>query len=64
MVKVPKSPKPKPAKLHVEIPRANWERVEAYLQAYNEDAGRMTPKIKLAHVVNMALVQFLSGKEL
>ena len=64
MVKALKNPKPKPTKLHVEIPRANRERIEAYLKAYNEDEGRMTPKIKLAHVVNMALVQYLTGREL
>jgi hypothetical protein len=63
MAKAPKNPRPKPSKLHVEIPRANWDRIQGYLKAYNEDEGRMTPKIKLAHVVNMALVQFLSGKE-
>jgi hypothetical protein len=62
MVKAAKSAKPKSTKLHVEIPRANWERIEAYLKAYNEDEGRTTPKIKLAHVVNSALVQYLTGR--
>ncbi len=62
MVKAGKSEKPRSTKLHVEIPRANWERIEAYLKAYNEDAGRMTPKFKLAHVVNLALVQYLTGR--
>jgi len=62
MVKSAKNDNVKPAKLHLEIPRANWDRVESYLKAYNEDAGRMTPKIKLAHVVNLALAQFLSRR--
>ena len=62
MVKPAKNGKVKAAKLHLEMPRANWERVEAYLKAYNEDEGRMTPKFKLAHVVNLALAQFLTGR--
>ncbi len=62
MVKAMKSGKPKSTKLHVEIPRANWERIEAYLKTYNEGEGRTTPKIKLAHVVNLALVQYLNGR--
>jgi hypothetical protein len=64
MVKAVKNAKPKSTKLHVEIPRTNWERIEAYLKAYNEDAGRITPKYKLAHVVNLALVQYLTGRGL
>ncbi len=62
MVKALKGGKPKSTRLHVEMPRANWERIEAYLKAYNESDLRQTPKIKLAHVVNMALVQYLRGK--
>jgi len=62
MVKSVKSTKKKPNKLHVEIPRTNWERIEAYLMAYNEDEARMTPKLKLAHVVNLALVQYLAQR--
>ena len=62
MVKPAKNGKVTPAKLHLEMPRANWERVESYLHAYNEDPGRMTPKLKLAHVVNLALAQFLSRR--
>ena len=62
MVKSLKAPKRKPGKLHVEIPRANWERIEAYLKAYNDDEGRMTPKLKLADVVNQALVHYLARR--
>ncbi len=62
MVKSAKTTKKKPNKLHVEIPRTNWERIEAYLKAYNEDEGRMTPKFKLSHVVNQALVQYLAQR--
>ncbi|MFZ4513675.1 MAG: hypothetical protein ACOYNX_08630 [Geothrix sp.] len=62
MVKAVKPTKRKSSKLHVEIPRTNWERIEAYLKSYNEDEGRMTPKLKLAHVVNQALVQYLAQR--
>ena len=64
MAKALKNGKPKSTKLHLEMPRANWERVEAYLKAYNESDRRLTPRIKLAHVVNMALVQYLTGRGL
>lgn len=62
MAKQAKKAKPKSGKLHVEIPRANWERIEAYVQAYNDDASRLTPRIKAAHVINLALVKFLEGR--
>lgn len=62
MEKAKKNGKKKPTKLHVEIPLANWARIEAYLKAYNEDEGRVTPKIKPAHVINEALVQYLAGR--
>ena len=62
MVKSLKAPKRKPGKLHVEIPRANWERIEDFLVAYNEDPGRLTPRIKLAHVINQALVLYLQQR--
>jgi hypothetical protein len=62
MGKPAKNGKMKSAKLHIEIPRANWERVEAYLRTYNDDEGRITPKIKVSHVINQALVQFLTRR--
>jgi len=62
MRKLIKNGKVKSTKIHVEIPQANWERIESYLKAYNEDEGRMTPKIKPAHVINQALAEFLTGR--
>jgi hypothetical protein len=62
MAKSTKPDKKKPGKLHVEIPKANWARLEAVIKAYNEDPARLTPKIKPAHVINEALVHFLSGR--
>jgi len=62
MVKTNKNGKNKSSKLHVEIAQGNWERLQAYLQTYNEDEGRMTPKFKPAHVINQALVQFLTER--
>ena len=62
MVKAAKDSIKKSGKLHVEIPKANWARLEAYLKSYNEDPGRLTPKFKPAHVINQALVHFLAGR--
>ena len=62
MDKPKKNGKKKSTKLHLELPLANWERIQVHLKAYNEEEGRLTPKIKLAHVVNQALVQFLTGR--
>jgi hypothetical protein len=59
MPKPVKTRKGKSTKLHLEIPLANWARIEAYLKDYNENEERMTPRIKVAHVVNMALEQYL-----
>ena len=57
-----KAKKKRSSKLHVEIPLTNWDRVEAYIKTYNEDEGRTTPKIKPAHVINQALLQFLFAR--
>ena len=46
-------------KLHVEIARGNWKRLAAFIEAYNRDPGRVTPKIKPAHVINDALARYL-----
>lgn len=59
-----KETKKKTGKLHVELTQANWERLKAHVEAYNQDEGRVTPKIKPAHVINQALLEYLSGKEL
>jgi hypothetical protein len=62
MGKTLKSGKIESGKLHMVIPRANWERIETYLKAYNDNQGRVTPKIKLPHVLNQALLRFLTGR--
>jgi len=62
MVKEKKEAIKKSGKLHVEIPKANWARLEAYMKAYNDDPGRLTPKLKPAHVINLALVHYLAGR--
>ena len=49
-------------KLHVEITSANWTRMKAYIDAYNADPSRVTPKYKPADVVNLALHQLLKSR--
>jgi hypothetical protein len=63
MLKDKKERKKKPAKLHIEVTQANWERLKAYIDAYNASEARVTPKIKPAHAINQALVEFLSERE-
>lgn len=50
-------------KLHVEITPINWERIEEYINSYNMDPERKTPKIKVVHVINEALDLYLSKKK-
>lgn len=52
----------KARKLHVEITPANQARVDAYLDEYNSDRSRVTPRLKIAHVVNLALDEFLGER--
>lgn len=52
----------KPRKLHVEITPANQRRIEAFLEEYNSDPARVTPRFKISHVVNRALDEFLSER--
>lgn len=47
-------------KLHVEIMSGNWERIQKYIEEYNNSEERITPKIKIAHVVNTALDAYLN----
>ena len=47
--------------LHVEIVRANWDRLKSQLDTYNSDPGRLTPPLKPADIINAALVEFLKG---
>ena len=49
-------------KVHVEIAATNWKRLEAYQDAYNHSTGRLTPKVKLADVVNLALLEYLEAR--
>lgn len=53
----------KTRKLHFELTPANNRRIEAYIDAYNKDPGRVTPKIKTADVVNRALDTWLSARD-
>lgn len=48
-------------KLHIEIARGNWKRMDAYISTYNSDPARITPKIGVAHVVNQALAGMLGA---
>jgi hypothetical protein len=63
MDKKKKDDKKKAVNLHVEITHGNWNRLKAYLEDYNLGEARVTPKIKPAHAINQALVEFLSGRE-
>jgi hypothetical protein len=49
-------------KLHVEISPANWERIKEYIQRYNNDPQRVTPRYKPADVINLALVDYLRAR--
>jgi len=51
------------SKLHFELTPANNKRLEAYIDSYNRNPGRVTPKIKTADVVNQAMDTWLSGHE-
>lgn len=49
-------------KIHIEIAVGNWKRLGAYIDAYNEAPDRMTPKYKLADVINAALASYLARR--
>jgi len=51
--------KGKSEKIHFEIAPGNLRRLEDYLNRYNLSPERMTPKLKVADVVNEALVEFI-----
>jgi hypothetical protein len=51
-------------KLHVEITPANWRRLKEYIEAYNADPSRVTPRYKPADVINRALHQLLRSKRI
>ena len=48
-------------KLHVEITSANWTRMKEYIDTYNADPSRVTPKYKPADVINLALHRLLKS---
>jgi hypothetical protein len=50
-------------KLHVEITPANWHRMKDYLEEYNADLRRVTPRYKPADVINLALNRYLKAKK-
>jgi len=50
-------------KLHVEIMPANWHRMKSYIEEYNADIRRVTPRYKPADVINLALSQYLKSKK-
>jgi hypothetical protein len=50
-------------KLHVEITPANWSRMKGYIEAYNADPSRVTPRYKPADVINLALHRLLKSKK-
>jgi hypothetical protein len=49
-------------KLHVEITPANWSRMKDYIDTYNADPSRVTPRFKPADVINLALYQLLKTR--
>ena len=51
-------------KLHVEITPANWARIKEYMELYNADPKRVTPRFKPADVINCALFEFLKDKRI
>lgn len=54
--------KHKDRKLHVDILPGNWTRLRTWVDRYNTDEDRVTPRIKVRHVVNQALDQYLSAR--
>ena len=50
-------------KLHVEITPSNWHRMKSYIEAYNVDPRRVTPRYKPADVINLALVTYLKSRK-
>ena len=50
-------------KLHVEITPANWSRMKDYIEGYNSDPSRVTPRFKPADVINLALHQMLKSEK-
>ena len=47
-------------KQHFELSPANKKRLDAYLERSNDDPNRVTPRLKIGDVVNLALDAWLS----
>jgi hypothetical protein len=60
-VKKEKKPSAESKKLHVEIARGNWKRLESYIDEFNKNPERMAPKMKQADVINKALEAYLQA---
>ncbi len=54
------SAKVKGRKQHFELSPANRHRLEVYMEWYNSDPSRVTPKWKTGDIVNKALDRWLS----
>ena len=50
-------------KLHVEITLSNWHRMKEYVDSYNDDPRRVTPRYKHADIINLALFEYLKAKK-
>ncbi len=50
-------------KLHLEITPANCERMKLFIEAYNGDTERVTPKYKPTDVVNLALYAYKNRRK-
>ena len=57
-----KSDKDRERKQHFELSPANKKRMDAYIEAFNEDPERVTPRLKIGDVVNAALDAWLSKR--
>jgi hypothetical protein len=56
-----KKPSADSKKLHVEIARGNWKRLESYIDEFNKNPERIAPKMKQADVINKALAVYLGA---
>jgi hypothetical protein len=47
----------------VEITPSNWHRMKKYIETYNTDERRVTPRYKPADVINIALLAYLKTRK-
>jgi hypothetical protein len=62
MQEVDMSKSGKSQKQHFELSPANSRRLDEYLERYNEDPYRVTPRIKIGDVVNRAMEEWLARR--